>query len=248
MNTNRQFWIKMAIIPWIIFIFYQCKSDKQEKSGSIPITEKIHEIVHEVLDTVEEDSANKKLYKAGKTPKKFMEIPADTLGILLDLKYATTDNFTKEQIYNCPRCFFRREVAEKILAMHKDLKERYGFGIKLFDCYRPSEFQKKLWEIMPDENYVMPPEKGSVHSRGMAVDLTIVDNKGKELNMGTPFDFFGKEAHTDNTDLPDNVLKNRQLLKKIMEIYGFKGIRTEWWHYSYRNLKGGIETWVWECE
>ncbi|MBK8621429.1 MAG: M15 family metallopeptidase [Saprospiraceae bacterium] len=177
-----------------------------------------------------------------------MEIVADTLGIVVDIRYASENNFTKKQIYDCPRCFFRKEVGEKILAVHLDLKERYGFGIKLFDCYRPSPYQNKLWEVKPDPNYVTPPKKGSIHSRGMAVDLTIVDKSGKELDMGTPFDYFGKEAHTDYIELPDQVLKNRQLLKKIMEIHGFKGIRTEWWHYSYRGLKGNVDKWIWSCE
>lgn len=195
-----------------------------------------------------EVTENRQIFSMENVPANFVEISVDTLGIILDLRYATENNFTKKQIYDCPRCFFRKEVAEKIVAVHQDLRERYGFGIKLFDCYRPSAYQKRLWEIVPDPDYVTPPVKGSVHSRGMAVDLTIVDKKGKELDMGTAFDFFGKEAHTDYYELPDNVLKNRQLLKKIMEIHGFRGIRTEWWHYSYRNLKGKINHWVWTCE
>lgn len=239
------------LFSFLIFVLLiiGCKTEKKETQNEKPVTEMVKEVVKEVLDTTErQKEVIHKAYKSGNIPKKFMEIPADSLGILLDIRYATENNFTKQKIYDCPRCFFRKEVGEKILAIHQDLKERYGFGIKLFDCYRPSEYQKKLWEIVPDENYVTHPSKGSVHSRGMAVDLTIVDKNGKELNMGTSFDFFGKEAHSDNQDLPDNVLKNRQLLKKIMEIYGFKGIRTEWWHYSYRSLKGGLEKWTWDCE
>lgn len=229
-----------------LFILTECK---QEKSQPAEENKSRQKIAKDTLVTDDTDTEQlSRVYSMENVPASFTELVADTLGIIVDLRYATENNFTKKQIYDCPRCFFRKEVAEKIIAAHLDLKERYGFGIKLFDCYRPSAYQKKLWEIVPDPNYVTPPAKGSVHSRGMAVDLTIVDKQGKELDMGTGFDFFGKEAHTDYYELPDNVLKNRQLLKKIMEIHGFRGIRTEWWHYSYRNLKGKINHWVWTCE
>ncbi len=245
-SKSRNILYRIYIPVFLISMLFSCKTDRKEHKDEL-----ITEAEGNNQDTLEKISSQmdeNKRFSSVNIPEKYMEIVADTLGIVVDIRYASENNFTKKQIYDCPRCFFRKEVGEKILAVHLDLKERYGFGIKLFDCYRPSPYQYRLWEVMPDPNYVTPPKKGSIHSRGMAVDLTIVDKSGKELDMGTPFDYFGKEAHTDYIELPDQVLKNRQLLKKIMEIHGFKGIRTEWWHYSYRGLKGNVDKWIWSCE
>lgn len=117
----------------------------------------------------------------------------------------------------------------------------------MFDCYRPRPYQQRLWDKKSDPNYVTPPAQGSMHSRGAAVDLTLVDAKGVELDMGTPYDFFGEKAHTDYTKLPAKVLENRRLLREAMEAAGFKGIRTEWWHFSYRLKQYPLSDYVWPC-
>ncbi len=166
--------------------------------------------------------------------------------ILIDLRYATEDNFVKEKMYECARCFLRPKAAKVILKIHQDLQEK-GMGLKLFDCYRPLSIQQRLWDKVPDATYVTNPKKGSMHNRGLAVDLTIVDSSGEELDMGTPFDFFGRKAHHTHTDHTKEVLKNRRLLKSTMEAVGFKSIRTEWWHYSYRYAKYPLADMVWEC-
>lgn len=167
--------------------------------------------------------------------------------IRLDIRYATTDNFTKAKIYDCPRCLLRPEAAEALVQAHKALQKR-KMGLKMFDCYRPRPYQQRLWDKVPDANYVTPPAKGSMHSRGAAVDLTIVDASGNELDMGTPYDFFGPKAHYDHTDLPAKVLENRRLLRATMEAAGFRGIRTEWWHFSYRGKNYPLSDYVWECD
>lgn len=167
--------------------------------------------------------------------------------LIIDLKYATTDNFVEEKMYECGRCFLRPEVAEAVVNIHHQLKQQ-KLGLKLLDCYRPRPIQQKLWDKVPNPSYVTPPKKGSMHNRGRAVDLTLTDENGKELDMGTPFDFFGPRAHHTHTDLPEDILNRRILLKNIMEENGFRSIRTEWWHYYY--VKGGYELddWLWECE
>ncbi len=168
--------------------------------------------------------------------------------IRLDIRYATTDNFTKAKIYDCPECLLRPAAAKALIKVHEALKkEGYG-GLKMFDCYRPRPYQQRLWDKVPNPDYVTPPAKGSMHSRGAAVDLTIVDKNGKELDMGTPYDFFGKEAHYDYTKLPQKVLDNRRLLRKVMEAAGFAGIRTEWWHFSYRSGKYELSDYLWPCK
>ena len=116
--------------------------------------------------------------------------------ILIDMKYATTDNFVQEQMYECGRCFLRPEVAKAVVAAQHELRQQ-GLGLKMLDCYRPRPIQWKLWEKAPDPRYVSDPRKGSMHNRGAAVDLTLVETSGRELDMGTPYDFFGPEAARD---------------------------------------------------
>ncbi|MFQ5448340.1 MAG: D-alanyl-D-alanine dipeptidase [Saprospiraceae bacterium] len=166
--------------------------------------------------------------------------------IRLDLRYATDNNFVKAQIYDCGRCFLRPSVARAVVAAHRQLQKQ-GLGLKMFDCYRPRPVQWKLWKMVPDPRYVADPRKGSMHNRGAAADLTVVDSTGRELDMGTGFDFFGEKAYHDFHGLPDNVLKNRQLLLNTMEQHGFRHIRTEWWHYSFQPETFPIADWVWPC-
>ena len=117
----------------------------------------------------------------------------------------------------------------------------------MLDCYRPLPIQQRLWDKFQNASYVTPPSKGSMHNRGLAVDLTIVDAEGNELDMGTKFDFFGKEAHHTFTNHSDTILANRTLLKTTMEASGFKSIRTEWWHYSYPYKMYALSQMVWNC-
>jgi D-alanyl-D-alanine dipeptidase len=168
--------------------------------------------------------------------------------IALDLRYATTNNFVKAQMYDCGRCFFRPEAALALAKAHKMLRDKGYGGLKMFDCYRPRPYQQRLWDKKPDKNYVTPPWKGSQHTRGLAADLTIIDKNGKELDMGTPFDTFSEKAHSDYKNLPEEVLANRQLLKTVLEKVGFKSIRTEWWHYSFQLKKYELSDWVWDCK
>jgi D-alanyl-D-alanine dipeptidase len=176
----------------------------------------------------------------------FSDVATLDPSIKLDIRYATADNFTKSKIYDCPRCLLRPEAAKALARAHKALQKR-GLGLKMFDCYRPRPYQQRLWDKVPNPDYVTPPAKGSMHSRGAAVDLTLVDKSGKELDMGTPYDFFGREAHTDNTNLPAQVLVNRRLLREALEAVGFKGIRTEWWHFSFQGKNYPLSDYVWPC-
>ena len=176
----------------------------------------------------------------------FSDVAALDPTIKLDIRYATTNNFTKSKIYDCPRCLLRPEAAEAIVKANKALKAK-GLSLKMFDCYRPRPYQQRLWDKVPNPDYVTPPKKGSMHSRGAAVDLTIVDAQGKELDMGTPYDFFGKEAHTDYKNLSAKVLENRNLLRTTLEAVGFRGIRTEWWHFSYQKKNYPLSDYLWPC-
>jgi len=168
-------------------------------------------------------------------------------GFIIDIKYATTDNFVKEAVYPCGRCFLKTAAAQALMNVRDELKNE-GYKLKLFDCYRPRPVQQKLWNKVPNPDYVARPSEGSMHNRGVAVDLTLTDKFGKELDLGTPYDFFGPRAHHDYTELPVKILGLREKLKSIMEIHGFSSIRTEWWHYSLSSGSYPLEDWQWDCQ
>ena len=161
--------------------------------------------------------------------------------------YATTENFVGEVLYPCGKCLLRPVVADALIRVHQSLEEK-GYGLLVYDCYRPLDVQWKMWESTPDKRYVSDPRKGSMHNRGTAVDLTLVDlASGKELDMGTPYDFFGREAWPEYQDLPPEVLDRRRVLADAMRAEGFQSIRTEWWHYSFPGTGSAIEEKVWSC-
>jgi zinc D-Ala-D-Ala dipeptidase len=165
-----------------------------------------------------------------------------------DMKYATSDNFLKSKVYECGECYLRLKTVKALIKANQ-MAQKYGFRIKLFDCYRPLVIQKKMWAIFPDPNFVANPLKGSIHNKGNAVDITLIDRAGKELEMGTEFDYFGPEASHKFGFLSDTIKSNRNLLKKIMTNSKFNSFETEWWHY---NLKKGIDDKVsnfkWKCD
>jgi D-alanyl-D-alanine dipeptidase len=156
--------------------------------------------------------------------------------IIVEMKYATEDNFTKRKLYDSNTCFLKKSTAIKLDAVQKEL-ERMNLGLKVWDCYRPLAVQRTLWQILPDERYVANPEKGSRHNRASSVDVTLVDSQGKELPMPTWFDDFTPKAHHHFQDLPNLVIKNRALLKGLMEKAGFIPLPEEWWHYDDKEWK-----------
>ena len=168
-------------------------------------------------------------------------------GFAYDMKYATNDNFLKSKVYDCAECFLRLKTV-KALIKANDKFAKKGYRIKLFDCYRPLDIQKKMWALVSNPEYVADPAKGSIHNKGGAVDLTLVTLEGKELEMGTAFDFFGKEA-SHGYPFPDKkVMDNRKMLKKIMLQNGFKAFESEWWHYNLTSAMAyKVANTKWKC-
>jgi len=153
--------------------------------------------------------------------------------IVTDVKYATKNNFTGEILYPTDKIYIRKIVGVALSKIQTDLLVNHNYKLKIFDGYRPLSVQKKMWEILPDDNYVANPATGSRHNRGAAVDVTIIDSLGNELEMGTEYDNFTEKAHFAFSDLPENVKANRILLRNIMMKYGFNPIKTEWWHFDF---------------
>lgn len=177
----------------------------------------------------------------------FVRLKSMSAEFVYDMKYATNDNFLKQAVYDCPECYLRQKTVVSLIEANKEFIS-LGYRIKIFDCYRPLSIQQKMWKIVPNPIYVANPAKGSIHNRGCAVDITLVDATGKELDMGTPFDFFGEASSHNYTNITDEVKKNRQLLKDVMLKHNFKTFDSEWWHY---NLDGGnlekLANFNWNC-
>jgi D-alanyl-D-alanine dipeptidase len=158
-------------------------------------------------------------------------------GLRLDIRYATSNNFTKQQIYNLPKAYARKPVAEALLKIQNDLRDE-GLGIKIFDAYRPYKATVRFYEIYSDTTYVASPYRGSRHNRGCALDLTLINlNTGEELQMPTGYDSFRKEAWPSTPVKDPLVRKNRQRLIDVMEKYGFKVNASEWWHFDFLGWK-----------
>lgn len=167
---------------------------------------------------------------------------------IFDMKYATSDNFLKEKVYPCDECFLRVKTIKSLLEANKVFLGK-GYKIKLYDCYRPIAIQKKMWKIVPNPTYVANPKKGSIHNKGGAVDITLVDSLGVELNMGTKFDFFGEEASHNYRNLSEEILANRKFLKEIMLQHNFKSFDSEWWHYNLNNSSADkVSNQKWRCD
>jgi D-alanyl-D-alanine dipeptidase len=153
--------------------------------------------------------------------------------IVLDIRYATTDNFTGKVVYPSPRCFLAEDAANALRDVQADL-EKQGYKLKVFDGYRPLSVQWMFWKIMPDPRYVADPRVGSKHNRGYAVDASLLTLSGEPVSMPTEFDDFSERAKADYPDFSKEILEHRLVLRKTMEKHGFRYFETEWWHFDYQ--------------
>ncbi len=166
--------------------------------------------------------------------KELIDVKSLSTAFDYEVRYATTNNFIGEILYPCEVCLLQKEVAEALVKANDYFCEK-GYKIKLYDCYRPLDIQKKMWEKVPRPTYVGNPYgNGSIHNKGAAVDITLVTLEGCYVEMGSDYDFFGRAAHIDNYNFPQEILSNRKLLFEGMKKFGFSPIRTEWWHFSFR--------------
>ena len=157
--------------------------------------------------------------------------------IVTEVRYATENNFTGKILYPTDKVYIRKIVGESIVNANNYLMSKYNYRLKIFDGFRPISVQRQMWEIFPDPNYVADPSTGSRHNRGAAVDLTIIDSTGTQLDMGTEYDNFTEKAHYDYAELPEEVKANRKLLRDVMIKFGFEPLETEWWHFDFKGWK-----------
>ncbi len=155
----------------------------------------------------------------------------------LDIRYATTNNFTKTAVYEEPRCVLRYSVLQALSRAADELREG-GYSLWIWDCYRPFSIQEKLWAVVPDAKYVAKPVRdgkqlveGSKHNRGAAIDLTLARD-GVPIAMPTEYDDFSKKAHRDYDGATPEQIAHRSLLEDAFVRQGFEPMSTEWWHFD----------------
>ncbi len=165
-------------------------------------------------------------------PADFVRVTDYLPDIAVDLKYASADNFTGQVIYDFTDAYLRYGTVQKLSAALEAL-ESQGYSLLVWDAFRPTAAQFRLWEVCPDPVYVANPEKGfSAHSRGNTVDLTLVTLEGEAVEMPTDFDDFSSLADRDYSDAPETAAFHAQLLEDVMADCGFRPYDREWWHFS----------------
>ena len=168
--------------------------------------------------------------------------------IAVDLRYATADNFCGQAVYDFSEAYLRYGTVKKLSAAQEALAAQ-GYGLKLWDAFRPVQAQFTLWEICPDSRYVADPNRGySSHSRGNTVDVTLFTASGEEVEMPTGFDDFSALADRDYSDVADPAAANAQLLETVMTDAGFQPYFGEWWHFSDMDAYEVAETPILESE
>lgn len=164
--------------------------------------------------------------------------------IRIELKYATKDNFIGANMYGqLRRAYLHHNLAKALARAQQALtKEHPGYRFLIYDAARPQSVQRRMYQAVagtPKKIYVAAPERGGRHNYGVAVDLTIVDASGKPLDMGSPFDHFGEEAHLGNEEarvragiFNKEVPANRSLMRRLLGAEGLRPYDKEWWHYQ----------------
>ena len=242
---------------WLSFLFLcvhltACANNSQQADGISMVnsvstdTDTLEAVEAAVLE--EQTETTKPVVKSG------MELQLEKMGlvdvntldatIVVEMIYATPDNFTGEVLYDSLRiAYLLPHVAEMLVKAQHALKAKHpDYNLVVYDAARPVSVQRKMWNIVrgtPQNIYVSNPNNPGLHNYGAAVDLSVLDNDGNALDMGTPFDFFGSEAHIDKEEaliktgkLTREQVNNRKLLREVMQVAGFKPLRSEWWHFN----------------
>lgn len=240
--------MRILIIIFSCILFCCCKQDKRDMTSNLSIQRQ-----DSILQNISENNQSTNTHK-----KTSLELYLDSLGltnikeecpeILIDLKYATQDNFTGKILYkNLNLAYLHPFAFEKLVEANKSLKKQNPqLSLLIYDAARPLSIQEEMYNAVKDTKfraYVADPARTSLHNYGLAVDLTICNSIGNPLDMGVSFDYFGKLAGILNEELfvqqkllTKEQVENRKLLRSIMTEAGFTPIRGEWWHFNATSL------------
>lgn len=178
------------------------------------------------------------VWTLGAKAQELVNIRAVQPQMLEEVRYATKYNFTGEALYPFPAVYIHKDLVEPLRKVQEELAEK-GLGLKIYDGYRPLSVQQKMWDLIRDERYVSNPAKNKGrHTRGTAVDVTLVDRMGNELKMPTGFDDFTEKAHRKMMSWSAEERANAELLEAVMVKNGFIAYPYEWWHFDYQGWEG----------
>jgi D-alanyl-D-alanine dipeptidase len=176
-----------------------------------------------------------------------VEVTSQVPGVLVELKYATADNFMKKDVYGClTHAYLQKETVAKLKKAQALLEKAHpGYHLLIYDAARPLSKQWELWNTLTEyppakrRTYVADPKEHSIHNYGSAIDLTVADENGNPLEMGTKYDFFGELAYPKEEarllkagKLTQKAIDNRLILRNAMTQAGFTAIEYEWWHFN----------------
>lgn len=186
----------------------------------------------EILPAQEETDTGAVTVEVIPSDDTFVRVADYIPGIVIDLKYATEDNFTGSVIYDFSDAYLRYGTVKKLAEVQEELRNM-DMGLKIWDAFRPVSAQFQLWEVYPVSTYVANPNTGfSSHSRGNTVDITLVDSNGDEIQMPTGFDDFSLMANRDYSDCDEVSASHAMLLENLMRDHDFKPYSGEWWHFA----------------
>lgn len=236
----RKIWSLILILSVTVNFFAVSCSKNIKNDKTAKVVEEIN--INEELESKEVESKkdvdisneikNEEQIEEPKEINGFVLLKEMDKDFVIDLRYATENNFTKQKVYPNDICVLRKDTALKLVAANEEFK-KLGYRIKIWDAYRPVYVQRIFWNIVKDSRFVANPDNGgSIHNKGCAVDITLVDNEGKELVMPSSFDDFSEKAYRSNSNMNEEAKNNMQILTGIMLKSGFKVIDTEWWHFD----------------
>ncbi|MGN0329475.1 MAG: M15 family metallopeptidase [Lachnospira sp.] len=226
----------MILFITVIFAISGCGRAVAESNNNIN-TEMSHRETQESVTATEEETTPTATEPATLPPvpkdDDYVKIIDYIPDIIIDLRYATPDNFTGQVIYDFKEGYLRYGTVKKLAAVQEQLKKQ-GFRLKIWDAYRPFSAQEKLWEVYPDGRYVANPAYGMrAHNLGGTVDITMVSLDGTDIDMPTEFDNFSLLADRDYSDIDNtDAVKNVMILQQTMYDNGFVGEKAEWWDYT----------------
>lgn len=233
---TKYFQIKLISIC-CLFCLTECNiADVSTESGvtewitpsTIPVDMESSETTMPKITTLPEETA----VLIEPAEDEFVRVKAYIPDIVVELRYASENNFVKQKIYNFSDAWLRYGTVKKLLLVQNELRQ-YGYGLKIWDGFRPVSAQFALWAVYPDPSYVANPHQGfSSHSCGNTVDITMVNSDGSEVVMPTVFDDFSKLADRDYSDCGKASAENAAFLEMLMIKHGFTPYFNEWWHFT----------------
>lgn len=224
--------LSILIILLALISFSACNNNQSEGNNLTEAEKVLNNDTSLIIQTIEDEAVFLDTLTAPFKDIDLVDVTLFNNDFVIKIPYASSNNFVDTVLYPCEKCLLRYEVLRDLLKVQSEFK-KMGYTVKLLDCYRPLSVQKIMWKKFPVPGLVADPATGSRHNRGSAVDITLIDKNGNELDMGTKHDDMITESKTFYKGFSDTIFKNRMLLRTVMQNNHFIGINSEWWHFSH---------------